>query len=74
MIKQSIERLRFKGNLPHVVGAGGAGLGDGGDGLGDGLGDGGDGEGGGDDPQALGAAETSPFINFQSNLKRFKKR
>ena len=57
MIKQSIDRLWFKSNLPHVVGAGGAGLGDGGDGLGDG----GDGEGGGgvgDDPHALGAPET----------------
>ena len=70
MIKQSIDRLWFKSNLPHVVGAGGAGLGDG-DGLGeggDGLGDGGDGEGGGDDPQALGAPETRTFINFQFNL------
>ena len=67
MIKQSKETLRFNSNLPHVVGAGGAGLGDGGDGLGEG----GDGEGGGgvgDDPQALGAAETSTFINFQFNL------
>ena len=57
----------FHINLPHVVGAGGAGLGDGGDGLGDG-GDGDGGGGVGDDPQALGAAETSTFINFQFNL------
>ena len=57
----------FHINLPHVVGAGGAGLGDGGDGLGDG-GDGEGGGGGGDDPQALGAPETRTFVNIQSNL------
>ena len=54
----------FQNSLPHVDGAGGAGLGDGGDGLGDG-GDGDGGGGGGDDPHALGAAETSELINFQ---------
>ena len=67
MIKQSKETLRFNSNLPHVVGAGGAGLGDGGDGLGEG----GDGEGGGgvgDDSQALGAAETNSNSKFKFNL------